>query len=167
MFSFDSYIGKKMSQSWLRGWFYLLTQIVCVDGGRVKQNAIKWGNVPCCTWVLTLQTATSSILIYELLGLQPALQRCRCVCTCTKTLIHHRMSTSDIYVILAASVEKTAKSDCWAQIMVVTIMVTYYLFGAWQCSRCISSFNLLSTSGVDIYNLYYNNLREAKWVPQL
>lgn len=89
-------------------------------------------------------------------------QLCRevgCVCMCPNILVHHGMSNFYIDVILIASVCQT---DCQAQIMVIIIMVIYCLFCAWQCARCITSFNPSNIPWVDIYNLYYNNLREVK-----
>lgn len=72
------------------------------------------------------------------------------------------MSNYYIYVVLTASVEGyglNAKWDYQAQIMVITVMVIYYLFCVWQCARGISLFNPSNIPQVDIYNLYYNNLR--------
>lgn len=85
---------------------------VCVDGGRMKQNAVGWATFLPMLECQMCQTKLPVSLSMELLGLWPVLQRSEvrvcvcCVCVCTQTvLIHPKMSNYYIYVVLTASVE--------------------------------------------------------------
>lgn len=88
LFFFDSYSREEMSHIWLRGWFHLLMQIMCVDGGRMKQNAVGWATFLPMLECQMCQTKLPVSLSMELLGLWPVLQRsevhvCVCaVCVC-------------------------------------------------------------------------------------
>lgn len=110
LFFFDSYIGKEMSHAWLRGWYHLLMQIMCVDGGRMKQNAIGWATflpvLEC--WLCRPQLSASPSMSCSVTNSaeKQCVFTCVCVCVYTKTsLAHHKMS--NYYMVLIASMEET------------------------------------------------------------
>ena len=116
LFFFDSYIGEEMSHTWLRGWYHLLMQIMCLDEewgcgwGREwsrmplgREHSFLWLSVDC-RWQLPTSASTScwvcDQLCWEVV--------CVCVCVCTKAdLFHHKISSYYIYMVLIASVEET------------------------------------------------------------
>lgn len=134
--------------------------------GQNKAECHRVGNVPSCIWVLTLQIATSNILIHELLVWSQLCQEVVCECV-PKLWFITKCQILYLCDPLCLCERQFAKSDCQARIMVITIMVIYYFFCAWQYSRCISSFNLSNISWVDIYNIDYNDLRRLNEYTQL
>lgn len=80
---------------------------------------------------------------------------CMCVYVCVPKLQFMAKCQTIILMwsLLSPWKRLDAKSDYQAQIMVITIMIIYYLLCAWQCARCISSFNPPNITWVDIYNL--------------
>ena len=90
LFFFDSYIGEEMSHTWLRGWYHLLMQIMCLDEewgwgwGREwsrmplgREHSFLWLSVDC-RWQLPTSASTScwvcDQLCWEVV--------CVCVCVC-------------------------------------------------------------------------------------
>lgn len=141
-------------------------QIMCVDGGRIKQNAIGWAmflpEFEC--WLCRLQLPTSWSMSYW-----SAANSAKKLCVSVYQNSGSSRNVKLLYLCdpLCLCERLFAKSACQTRIMVITIMVIYYLFCDWQYSRCISSFNLSNISWVDIYNLNYSNLRRVNEFTQL
>lgn len=141
-------------------------QIMCVDGGRIKQNAIGWAKffpVFEC-WLCRLQLPISWSMSYW-----SAANSVKKLCVSVYQNSGSSWNVKLLYLCdhLCLCERLFAKSDCQAWIMVITIMVIYYFFCAWQYSRCISSLNLSNISWVDIYNLDCNDLRRLNEYTQL
>lgn len=88
LFFFDSYIGEEMSHTWLRGWYHLLMQIMCLDEGWGWGWGREWSRMPLgrehsflwlsvdCRWQLPTSPSTSCWVCDQLCW------EVVCVCVC-------------------------------------------------------------------------------------